>query len=443
MKKAIRKMSKKLKKEKVVYVAMAADLLHPGHLNIISKAQKLGKVVIGLVTDEAIASYKRVPFLTYEQRKIVIENIKGVGTVIPQTTLDYVPNLRRLKPDYVVHGDDWKTGVQKEVRERVVQTLKEWGGKLVEPKYTPGVSSTKLIEAITRVGTTPGKRMRMIKRALNAKPLIRILEVHNGLTGKIVERTKIAKDGKIQEFDGMWLSSLTDSVAKGKPDTGIVDFTSRLNTINEVFDVTTKPLIMDGDNGGPIEHFESMVKTLERLGVSGIIIEDKTGLKRNSLYGTDVVQDQDSTLNFCEKISAGKKAQVTDDFMIIARIESLILQKGLKDALARARAYISAGADGIMIHSKEKDPSEVLAFCKNYQKFISKVPLVAVPTTYNSITEEELIKAGVRMIIYANHLLRSSYPAMTKTAKSILENQRCLESEEFCMPVKELLDFNL
>lgn len=424
-------------------MAMAADLLHPGHLNIINRAQKLGKVVVGLVTDEAIASYKRVPFLTYEQRRVVIENIKGVDLVIPQTTHDYVPNLRRLKPDYVVHGDDWKTGVQKEVRERVVQALKEWGGKLIEPKYTPGVSSTKLIEAVTRVGTTPEKRMRMIRRALDTKSLVRILEVHNGLTGKIVERTKINKDGQIQEFDGMWLSSLTDSVAKGKPDTGIVDFTSRLNTINEVFDVTNKPLIMDGDNGGLIEHFESMVKTLERLGVSGLIIEDKTGLKRNSLYGTEAAQEQDSAENFCAKISAGKRAQVTDDFMIIARIESLILGKGLKDALARARAYIKAGTDGIMIHSKEKDPSEILAFCKDYRKFADKVPLVAVPTTYNSITEEELIKAGVRMVIYANHLLRSSYPAMVKTAKSILESKRCMESEEFCMPVKELLDLNL
>ncbi|MBI2635369.1 MAG: phosphoenolpyruvate mutase [Parcubacteria group bacterium] len=433
----------KNKNNKITYVAMSADLLHPGHLNIINRAQKLGKVVIGLLTDEAIASYKRVPLLTYEQRKTVIESVKSVSAVIPQTTLDYVPNLRRLKPDYVVHGDDWKTGVQKEVRERVIQTLKEWGGKLVEPKYTPGVSSTKLIEAITRVGTTPEKRMRMIRRTLNTKPLVRILEVHNGLTGKIVERTKISKDGKTQEFDGMWLSSLTDSVAKGKPDTGIVDFTSRLNTINEVFDVTTKPLIMDGDNGGSIEHFESTVRTLERLGVSGIIIEDKTGLKRNSLYGTDVVQDQDGIENFCEKISAGKKAQVTDDFMIIARIESLILKKGLKDALVRARAYISAGADGIMIHSKEKDPSEILAFCENYKKFDNKAPLIVVPTTYNSITEEELTKAGVQMVIYANHLLRSSYPAMEKTAKSILENKRCLESEEFCMPVKELLDLNL
>src|SRR3989344_1850067 len=433
-------MKKKSNKEKVVYVAMAADLLHPGHLNIINKAKKLGKVVIGLVTDEAIASYKRVPFLTYEQRKVVIENIKGVDAVIPQTTLDYVPNLRRLKPDYVVHGDDWKTGVQKEVRERVIKTLKEWGGKLVEPKYTPGVSSTKLIEAATRIGTTPEKRMRMIRRTLDAKPLVRILEVHNGLTGKIIERIKINKDGKIQEFDGMWLSSLTDSVAKGKPDTGIVDFTSRLNTINEVFDVTTKPLIMDGDNGGPIEHFGSMVKTLERLGVSGIIIEDKTGAKRNSLYGTDAAQAQDSAENFCEKISVGKKAQITDDFMIIARIESLILKKGMKDALARARAYIKAGADGIMIHSKEKEHSEVLSFCKAYRKFANRVPLVAVPTTYSHITEEELARAGVRMVIYANHLLRSSYPAMVRTAEVILANSRCLETDEHCISVDGLLE---
>jgi len=446
MKNAIRKMKKKSNKKKIVYVAMAADLLHPGHLYNINKAEKLGRVVIGLVTDRAIASYKRVPFLTYEQRKTVIENVKGVSDVIPQITLDYTTNLRRLKPDYVVHGDDWKTGVQKETRERVIQTLKEWGGKLVETHrkfpYLPGRSSTQLVEAITRVGITPERRMHMIRRLLDAKPLVRFLEVHSGLTGKIVEKTKIVKDGKNHEFDGMWLSSLTDSMAKGKADTGIVDFTSRLNTINEIFDVTTKPLIMDGDNGGSIEHFESTVKRLERLGVSGIIIEDKTGLKRNSLYGTDVAQDQDSIENFAAKISTGKRAQVTDDFMIIARIESLILKKGLKDALLRAKAYIKAGADGIMIHSKEKEPSEILAFCRNYQKFVNKVPLVAVPTTYGSITEEEMIRAGIHMVIYANHLLRSSYPAMVKTAVSILENKRCLESEEFCIPVAELLDLN-
>ncbi|KKS44915.1 phosphoenolpyruvate mutase [Candidatus Azambacteria bacterium RIFOXYD1_FULL_42_11] len=436
------KNSKNKKNNKVVYVAMSADLLHPGHLNIINKAQKLGRVVVGLLTDRAIASYKRVPLMTYEQRKTLIENVKGVDAVIPQITLDYTMNLRRLKPDYVVHGDDWKTGVQKETRDRVVQVLKEWGGKLVEPKYTTGMSSTKLIEAISHIGITPEKRMRMIRRLFDAKYLVRFLEVHSGLAGKIVEKTKIIKDGQNHEFDGMWLSSLTDSAAKGKTDTGIVDFTSRLNTINEIFDVTTKPLIMDGDNGGSIEHFESMVKRLERLGVSGVIIEDKTGLKRNSLYGTDVVQDQDSIENFSAKISAGKRAQVTDDFIIVARIESLILKKGLKDALVRAKAYISAGADGIMIHSKEKEPSEILAFCGEYQKFTDKVPLVAVPTTYSSMTEEEMIKAGVRMVIYANHLLRSSYPAMVKTATSILENKRCLESEEFCIPIAELLDLN-
>lgn len=433
----------KSKQHKIVYVGMCADILHPGHLNIIKRAGKLGEVTVGLLTDSAVASYKRVPFLTYKQREEIVKNIKGVAHVMPQTTRDFVPNLRKLKPHYVVHGDDWQTGIQKEIRELVVDAIKDWGGKLVEPKYTRGISSTKLINAITRIGTTSERRRQMLRLMLHAKPIVRILEVHSGLTGQIVEKTEIMRDGKSQSFDGMWLSSLTDSVSKGKPDTGIVDFTSRLNTINEVFDVTTKPLILDGDNGGMIEHFVSIVKTLERFGVSAIIIEDKTGAKRNSLYETGVNHEQDSLENFSEKISAGKKSQVTDDFMIIARIESFILNKGLKDALIRARAYIKAGADGIMIHSKNNDPTEVLAFCREYKKFKRRVPLVAVPTTYSSVTEEELVKAGVGMVIYANHLLRSSYPAMKKTAESILENHRCLESEVFCTPVNKLLDLSV
>ncbi len=421
-------------------MGMAADLLHPGHINIINRAKKLGKVTVGILTDEAIASYTRVPILTYEQRKNVIRSIAGVSNVVPQKTLDYVSNLKKLKPDYVVHGDDWKTGIQQEIRKRVIQTIKEWGGKLVEPKYTPGISSEQLIEQVISAGITPGKRLNALKKALAIKPLVRILEAHNGLTGKIVEKIKVVIEGQIRSFDGMWLSSLTDSVAKGKPDTGCVDFTSRLNTINQIFDVTTKPMVVDGDSGGLIEHFEFMVKSLERLGVSAVIIEDKIGAKRNSLYGTAVVQTQDSIEDFCEKISAGKRAQITDDFMIIARIESLILKNGLKDALTRARAYIKAGVDGIMIHSAEKEPNEILEFCEEYKKFDHRVPLVAVPTTYNSITEDELSKAGVNLAIYANHLLRSAYPAMIKTAESILKNQRSFEAENLCFNIKDLLE---
>jgi len=424
---------------KKVYVAMSADLIHPGHLNIINEARKYGEVIIGLLTDKAIASYKRLPFLSYEQREIIVKNIKGVSQVIPQETLDYVPNLKKIKPDFVVHGDDWRTGVQKEVRERVINTLKEWDGKLIEPKYTPGISSTKLNVGLREIGTTPGIRLKRLRRLLEAKELVRILEVHNGLSGLIVEHTQIKRNNVLKEFDGMWLSSLTVSTVKGKPDIGCVDFTSRMNTINEILEVTTKPIIFDGDTGGLTEHFVFMVRSLEREGVSAVIIEDKIGLKKNSLFGTDVKQTQDSIENFSEKITCGKKAQVTDDFMIIARIESLILRAGLEDALKRAKAYIAAGADGIMIHSKEKKPDEILRFCKEYKKFKSKVPLVAVPTTYNQITETELKKAGIRIVIYANQLLRSAYPAMMKTAETILENERALEAEKMCMPVSEIL----
>jgi len=428
-----------MEKKKQVYVAMSADLIHTGHLNIISEAKKYGRVIVGVLTDRAIAGYKRLPFLNYEQRKTIVENIKGVSQVIPQETLDYVPNLRKIKPDFVVHGDDWRTGVQAETRARVIAALEEWGGELVEPKYTPGISSTKLNVGLREIGTTPGIRMRRLRRLLAAKDIVRFLEAHNGLTGLIVENVNVKQNGTLNEFDGMWLSSLTDSVAKGKPDIGCVDLTSRLNTLSDILEGTTKPIIYDGDSGGLSEHFKFMVRTLEREGVSAVIIEDKVGLKKNSLFGTDVKQKQDTIENFCHKIKVGKQAQVTDDFMIIARVESLILKAGMADALKRARAYIEAGADGIMIHSKEKTPDEILEFCAAYKEFDQKVPLVVVPSTYSQITEEELKNEGVRVVIYANHLLRSAYPAMLKTAVSILENSRAKDSEKDLMPIKEIL----
>jgi len=426
--------------EKKVYIGMSADLIHPGHLNIIKEGQKYGKVIIGLLTDKAIASYKRLPYLSYQQRKAVVESIKGVSEVVEQDTLDYTHNLNLIKPDFVVHGTDWKTGVQKHVREKVITQLKKWGGKLIEPQYTEGISSTAINNALKEVGTTSDIRLKRFGRLLESKPIIRGIEVHNGLTGLIVERTHIQKGGRIEEFDFMWISSLTDSTAKGKPDIELVDSTSRLNTLHDVLDVTTKPIVYDGDTGGIIERFPYLVRTLERLGISAVIIEDKRGLKLNSLFGTAVKQELEDIDYFCNKIREGKKAQVTSDFFIIARIESLIAGKEMADAIKRARAYIEAGADGIMIHSKEKSPKQVLAFCKEYSKFKDRVPLVVVPTTYDVITEKQLMKAGVNVVIYANHLLRSAYPAMLKVAELILLNGRSKEVSNLCMPVKEILN---
>jgi len=425
---------------KIVYIGMSADLIHKGHLNIIAEGRKFGEIIIGLLTDEAIASYKRLPLITFNERKLIVENLKGVSKVIPQTTLDYVENLNKIKPDFVVHGDDWKVGVQKNVRKRVINTLKKWGGQLIEPKYTEGISSTDLISAVKAQGITPGNRMATLKRLINVKPIVRILEAHNGLTGLIVEKTCILKNNKRKEFDGIWESSLTDSTSKGKPDTELVDFSSRFHSVEEILEVTTKPIIVDGDTGGKIEHFKFRVRTLERLGVSAIIIEDKIGSKRNSLFGTEVEQFQDSIENFSRKIKEGKKSLITEDFMIIARIESLILKKGIDDAIQRAIAYINAGADGIMIHSKEKDGNEIIQFCSQYNLISNKVPLVVVPSTYSHITEDELMDLGVNVVIYANHLIRSAYPAMISTAKSILEQSRSKEaSDKFCMPIKEIL----
>jgi len=424
---------------KTVYVAMSADIIHQGHLNVLNKAREFGDIIVGLHTDDVIRDYWRNPIMKYDERKEVVNSIKGVISVVPQGSLDQIENLIELKPDYVLHGDDWKEGSQKELREKVIDTIKEWGGELIEVPYTKGVSISKLDEELAQIGTTPQRRMKSLKKLIYSKKPVRILEAHNGLTGLIVEKTKVEIEGKIKEFDGMWISSLCDSTAKGKPDIELVDLTSRLNTINDILEVTTKPIIVDGDTGGQIEHFVYTVKTLERLGVSAIIIEDKTGLKKNSLFGTEVDQTQDTIEHFSDKIRAGREVRVTSDFMIISRIESLIARVGMDDAINRAKAYIEAGTDGIMIHSKEKDGKEIIEFCRRYNEFENKVPLIVVPTSYNFITEEELVNLGIDVIIHANHLIRSAYPAMVNTAKSILENGRSKEASVNCMPIKEIL----
>jgi len=425
---------------KKVYVGLSADLLHPGHINIITESRKLGEVIVGLLTDKAISSYKRLPYLNYQQRKAIVENIKGVNEVVEQKELDYTKNLRKYKPDYVVHGDDWKKGVQKEVRKRVVDVLSEWGGKLHEVPYTKGISSTNINENLKEIGTTPEIRLRRLRRLIDSKPIVRILETHNALSGLVVENIIAKKDNKPLEFDGMWSSSLTDSTVRGKPDIEAVDVSSRLTTINEIFEVTTKPLIYDADTGGRPEHFSFTIRNLERLGVSALIVEDKIGLKKNSLLGNSVPQFQDSIDSFCKKINIGKKSRVTNDFMIIARIESLILDKGVNDALERAEAYIDHGANAIMIHSRSKTPKDVFEFARYYNKLSNRKPLVAVPTSYSKVTEDELIDKGFNIVIYANHMLRAAYPSMCEVATSILQNGRSFESTDLCMPVKDILN---
>lgn len=427
-------------KEKIVYVGMSADIIHPGHLNILHEAQKYGRVIVGVLTDEAIASYKRLPYLNYEQRSMVVSDLKGVSEVVPQTTLDYRPNLERIRPDYVVHGDDWKEGVQAKTRQQIIEKMAEWGGKVIDIPYTKGISSTMLNERLREIGTTPDIRLRRLRRLINAKKIVRICESHDGLTGLIIENTSVNVGGMKREFDGMWASSLTDSTSKGKPDIEAVDLTARLHDLNDALEVTTKPVIFDGDTGGKTEHFVFTVRTLERLGISAVIIEDKIGLKKNSLFGTDALQMQDSVENFCHKISEGKKAQITGDFMIIARCESLIAGNSVDDALERCKAYVKAGADGIMIHSKHKSGEDIKEFCLRFREQDTTTPIVVVPTTYNQITEDELASWGANVVIYANHLLRAAYPAMVECAKSILTNGRSLEADDICMPIKDILE---
>jgi phosphoenolpyruvate phosphomutase len=429
-----------MKSLKKVYVAMSADLIHPGHINILNKAGELGEVIVGLLTDKAIASYKRLPYMNFEQRLQVVQNLKNVNQVVPQDSLDYTANLKSLHPDFVLHGDDWREGIQSSTRADVIKTLSEWGGELIEVPYTPGISSSQLNKALKEIGTTPDIRRNKLRRLLNSKPLLTFMEVHNGLTSLIVENLKIDNGIEQKEFDAMWCSSLTESTVKGKPDIEALDVTARSQTLNEILEVTTKPIVYDADTGGKIEHFKFTVRTLERLGISALIIEDKTGLKKNSLLGNDVDQKQDTIELFSAKIRAGKDAQVTDDFMIIARVESLILDAGLEDAVKRSMAYIEAGADGIMIHSRKKDPAEIFEFCNEFKSFPKKVPLIVVPTSYNTVKEEEFIKQGVNVVIYANHLLRAAYPAMIKTAESILKNNRSSEADSNLLSVKEILE---
>jgi len=425
--------------EKIVYVGMSADIVHPGHINILKEASKLGKVTVGLLNDKAISSYKKIPFMSFEQRRAVIEGIKYVSETVEQKTLDYTDNLKQIKPHYVVHGDDWKNGIQKPIRQKVLDLLGEWNGELIEIPYTEGISSTGIKKNIKENITTEQRRG-MLLRLLNSKNTLRFLDIHNALSGIVIENAFFEEGGETLEFDGMWGSSLTDSTAKGKPDTEAVDTTSRLITLNEILEVTTKPIIYDGDTGGKPEHLVFTVKNLERIGVSAIVIEDKKGLKKNSLFGNDVFQEQEDIEVFSKKISHAVSAKKTEEFFVIARIESLILDKGIDDALIRAESYLKAGSDGILIHSKSKSEKEIFKFIEKY-KTVSNKPLVVVPTTYNHISFNEFESIGANIVIYANHLLRSSYPAMSETAKKILKHGRTSEFENDLMTVKDIINF--
>ena len=427
-------------KKKISYVALAADILHEGHVNILKTASKYGNVVVGLLTDKAIASYKKLPYLNFDQRKVIIQNIKYVDKVIPQNTLDHTENLNKIKPDYVVHGDDWKKGYLKKTRTQVIKSLSKWGGKLIEPKYTKKISSEIYKKKIYEVGTTPDIRRERLKRLINSKDLVRILESHSALTGLIIEKLKVKKNDKFFEFDGMWSSSLTDSCLRGKPDNQSVDYSTRLNGLSETLDATTKPIIFDADNGGRIEHIPFLIKTIDRLGISAVIIEDKIGLKKNSLFENQKDAQQDTIENFCKKIQKANDSKLSESLMIVARIESLIFNVGIKDALNRAEAYSQAGADMIVIHSKKKQPDEVIEFAKKFKKSKNYKPLIAIPSTYSSIKESTLIKNGFKLVIYANHLLRSSYPSMLKTAEEILLNQRSKESEKKISSISEVIN---
>ena len=423
-----------------IYVGMSVDILHHGHINILEKASSYGKVVVGLLTDKAITFGKRLPMLNYENRLKIIEGIKYVSRVVPQEEWDYSNNLKKYKPDFMIHGDDWNQGPLAPYKDLAIKALNSYGGKLIEIPYTKDISSTKLIDNFLEIGITPDLRRASLKRLINSKKIVRILEAHSPLSALIGEKVKIQKNNQLREFDGFWSSSLTDSTEMGKPDIEALDISKRLENINNIFEVTTKPLIIDADTGGKIEHFTLNIRSIERLGISAVIIEDKKGLKKNSLFGNDVEQSQDDIEIFSEKIFSAKRNIISDDFMIIARVESLILEKGLDDALMRSFAYVEAGADGIMIHSRKKQPDEVFMFSKRFREVHPYIPLVVVPTSFNNVLEEELIDNGFNVVIYANHLLRASYPAMKNVAEKILKDSCSAGVDDDIISISEILN---
>lgn len=424
---------------KKVYTCFCTDVIHEGHLNIIQEAKKYGDVYVGVLTDEAMIRFDRFPTISFEERLNLIKNLDGIKDVIIQTDIMYDSVVEELRPEYVIHGDNWKSGPLKAIRDNVEKLLGVYGGKIIDVPYTYNENVKRVDAQLKEKLSMPEYRRKRLRQLLKLCPIVKTIEVHSGLTGLIAEKTVVEHDGEFDQFDAMWISSLCDSTAKGKPDIELVDMTSRFRTIDDVMEVTTKPIIFDGDTGGLTEHFVYTVRSLERMGVSAVIIEDKTGLKKNSLFGTEVEQTQDTIEHFCEKISSGKKVQLTDDFMVIARIESLILERGMEDALNRARAYVKAGADGIMIHSRKKDPAEILEFCDKFRAEDKNTPIVVVPSSFNIITETELATHGVNIVIYANQLTRSAFPAMEQTAKDILKYHRAKEVDSRLMPIKDII----
>lgn len=424
---------------KTVYTCFCTDVIHDGHLNVIKEAHKRGRVIVGCLSDEALIRYNKFPTISQEERVKLYRSINGVEEVVIQNDMMYDDVITLIQPDYVLHGDNWREGPEKAIRNHVQDLLKKYGGKLVDIPYTYNEKVRKIDLQLREKLAMPEYRRKRLRRLISMTPIVKAMEAHSGLTGLIVEKTVVEHDGKLDQFDAMWVSSLCDSTAKGKPDIELVDMTSRFRTIDDIMEVTTKPIIFDGDTGGLTEHFVYTVRSLERMGVSAIIIEDKKGLKKNSLFGTEVEQTQATIEEFSAKIAAGKKTQLTDDFMIIARIESLILEKGMDDALERAQAFVKAGADGIMIHSRKKDPAEIVEFCDKFRAEDAVTPIVVVPSSFNVITEEELAEHGVNIVIYANQLTRAAFPAMQQTAEDILRYHRAKEVDDRLMPIKNII----
>ncbi len=406
--------------DKTVYVGMSADLVHPGHINLLREAASLGRVTVGLLTDRAISSYKRMPFLTFEQRRAVIEHIAFVTAVVPQDTLDYTDNLRLLRPDFVVHGDDWRNGVQAQTRRRVLDVLREWGGTLVEPPYTEGISSTALRMAAMDIGFAPGVRQRRLRRMLDCKPLVRVMQAHDGLSAHIVDRLEETTQGAPREYDAIWVDSLAGAPIRGKPDPLPFDLSSRLVTLHEILDATTKPLICNAGGAGHAAGVTAAVRTLERIGVSAIVIDTEVTDRRAVPAMAASAPPQDDMAAFIREIAAARDARVTPDFMIIARINDRTRDCGADRMMARAAAGVDAGADAVMCDSDPVNPDGIFDLCRRYRRLMNGHPLLVGLSGTEGLQEHDLASAGASMVVYTDTLLRAAREAMISAASQVL-----------------------
>jgi len=401
--------------EKTVYVGMVGDMLHVGHINILKTAARLGRVTVGVLTDRAVVGYKRLPLLAFEDRVRVVESIADVAAVVPQKTLSYVENLRALRPDYVVHGDDWRYGDQvSRARAEVIATLGEWGGELVEVAYTKGISSTAIHRSGAADALFSGTRQGRLRRLLAAKPTLRIVEAHSGLSAKIAAEVR-GPDGATG-FDAVWQSGLTDAIHRGKSDGGAVDRGRRLQAVEEILDAGPLPLIYDGRAAGRPETVFDLTRALDKAGVSALCLGDRSDPDRT---GPEM-----SPAETVAQIEAVRAACPTGAVMAISRIVVAAPGNGgsgaLDRALDRALALLEAGSDAVMFDSAADTAEPILDIAARLRRQRRDVPLFAAQSDRWGAPIHRFENAGIDAVVYETHLLRATVAPMRRAATALL-----------------------